>query len=644
MKRILLVLIALLLPLSYAMPVHEWERKICYRSIIVYAPAVSEGKNGYVGVITEINVTMMNGSGNVYVITNPMTQLDMQGSAKLAVDVACMLTGKDASKYDFFFKVEADSPIVGGPSAGATMTIAVICLLEKLNARNDVIMTGMINPDGSIGPVGGIYEKGEASAMHGAKYFLIPKGQSIEYRLVEEKIGLWTWYHRIPVNVSKELHEKHGIIVKEVEDINEALAYFTNYTFKEEKSEKPVITSDYYKEIMQPLAEAILKKANESYMKAKKDFENSNIPLGWYFNNPRGIVSNALDDAKNDLRDAQISYENAFYYYSISKSFQSMINSRFVEYACLYYNGNESIHEIYENVSKEVNKAIEEAKKDINGLITLQCIGAAQQRALDAKDYLNKNSTNALNKLYYLAYAMERSLTVYWWLNLSKKFNESYPINESFVEAMAEKYYNYGQSIVSYAKLIAESFSEDYIEKAEKLLAMAKEQKENYPASSLFNSLEAIANANIAIELIGIEKSDEIMYKVNRSSQMASFSIQKARNMSIEPILAVSYYEFGRSMEKEDAKASLTYYKYALMIANMLCLSKGYKVKSLKKTNINEMNENKVNEKHGKLDLMPYFMGIFGFIIGFAVGMASRRQKKKEEETKEQYMFDEDNS
>jgi len=114
-------------------------------------------------VLTEINVTMMNGSGNVFVVTSPLTQLDMQGSAKLAVDVAGMLTGKDVSKYDFLFQVKADSPIVGGPSAGATMTIAVICLLEKLNARDDVIMTGMINPDGSIGPVGGILEKGEAA-------------------------------------------------------------------------------------------------------------------------------------------------------------------------------------------------------------------------------------------------------------------------------------------------------------------------------------------------------------------------------------------------------------------------------------------------------------------------------------------------
>ena len=645
MKKIVALFLILLLPLATAVPIHEWERHVHYRSITLYAPAVAQAENGsYFGVLTEINVTMMNGSGNIFVITSPLTQLDMQGSARLAVDVAGMLTGVDVSKYDFLFQVKADSPIVGGPSAGATMCIAATCLLKKLEINDGVIMTGMINPDGSIGPVGGILEKGEAAGKAGMKYFLIPKGQNIEYKLVEEKVGWVTFYHKVPINVSEELYNKYGLIVKEVEDINDALAYFTNYSFKEEKSEKAIITAEYYKEIMQPLASEILQEANESYSKAYSIFKNSNIPVGSWLYNPRAIVSNSLDDAKKALNDAKLAYKNAFYYYSISKAFQSKINSLFVVYACDYYNGT-NLQQIYENVSAAVDEAIEKAMNaKINGFVSLQCVGAAQQRALEAEEYINKSGQRKLDYIYYLAYAMERSNTVYWWLNLSKKFNESYAINESWVESIAEKYYEYAENIFSYANILSEEtgYSKQFVNKANDLLQKAYEQKDKYPAASLFNSLEAIANSNLAIEMIGIG-GDAIYDKINRTSQMASFAIEKARNISIEPILAVSYAEFGRSLEDEDAAASLTYYKYAYMIANMLCLAKGYKGGELQKNVV--INKNNENEQSKSFEIYwPTITGI-SFIIGIGIGMAIGRGRKgeaKKEEREEYNEFEED--
>ena len=63
-----------------------------YRSVTVYAPAVASTDNGYVGVISTITVTIQdNGSGRVFVDTLPLTQIDMQGSARLAVKVASAL-------------------------------------------------------------------------------------------------------------------------------------------------------------------------------------------------------------------------------------------------------------------------------------------------------------------------------------------------------------------------------------------------------------------------------------------------------------------------------------------------------------------------------------------------------------------------
>jgi len=636
MKRLIILLVVVALPLASSMPVHEWERNVHYRSITLYAPAVTQAENGsYFGVLTEINVTMMNGSGNVFVITTPLTQLDMQGSAKLAVDVAGMVTGIDVSKYDFLFQVKADSPIVGGPSAGATMCIASICLLKSLDTNSRVIMTGMINPDGSIGPVGGILEKGQAAGEAGMKYFLIPKGQSIEYKTVWEKMGPFIIQKAKKVNVSESLYENYSLIVREVEDINQALAYFTNYTFTEEKSNKAVITAEYYREIMKPLAQQMIKEANESYMEADEMIKKTYIPVGnLWEGNPRGVVLNALDDSKSNLDDAQYAYKNAFYYYSISSAFQSKINSLFVKYACMYYNGT-GIQSIYENVTQAVDKAFSTAKDtEIRGLVTLQCVGAAQQRALDAKEYVNRSESNHLQKLYDLAYAMERSKTVYWWLNLSKYFNESYGVNESWITGMAEKYYDYAQNIFSYAKILSEEtgYSGKFVNKANSLLQKAGEQKENYPAASLFNSLESIANANLAIEMVGIGKDTEIADKINRNREISSYAIEKARNMSIEPILAVSYAEFGRSFEGKDNMESLTYYKYAYMIANMLCLSTGYNVTQLHKSenSLPSYGGNGGNRESNNFSLFQFLsITTVAFLAGIAAGIFIGRNKRK---------------
>ena len=111
---------------------------ITYRNITVYAPAVGQTGNGYIGIISTITLTIQsNGSGRVFVDTLPLAQIDMQGSARLAVKVATSLVKNDQSyeinpsSYDYFFVIRTASPIIGGPSAGGIMTAAVVSLLEE---------------------------------------------------------------------------------------------------------------------------------------------------------------------------------------------------------------------------------------------------------------------------------------------------------------------------------------------------------------------------------------------------------------------------------------------------------------------------------------------------------------------------------
>ncbi len=82
---------------------------------------------------------------------------------------------------------QSDVDVVDGPSAGAAITIAIISAILNKTLRNDVFITGTINPDGSIGWVGGIPEKAIAAAKQNATRFLVPKGQKTVSILKPEK-------------------------------------------------------------------------------------------------------------------------------------------------------------------------------------------------------------------------------------------------------------------------------------------------------------------------------------------------------------------------------------------------------------------------------------------------------------------------
>ena len=79
-------------------------------------------------------------------------------------------------KYTFPIKVEIDSGEVGGPSAGLAFTLALIDRLTpgSLTGHARVAVTGTINLDGRVGPVGGVAQKTEVAVSDGAKLFIVP--------------------------------------------------------------------------------------------------------------------------------------------------------------------------------------------------------------------------------------------------------------------------------------------------------------------------------------------------------------------------------------------------------------------------------------------------------------------------------------
>ncbi len=183
------------------------------------------------GAAVPLRIEIKHGTGKVLTnIDKLLFWVDTQYSIQTARNVAENVTGVDTTKYDMVYSIESNtSGVVGGPSAGAALTVATIAALENLTIKENVIMTGTIKPDGTIGEVGGVLEKAKAAKDIGAILFIVPSGQSKETNLIptqscSEILGfVWcrTSYEEKTINVAQDAR----ISIIEVENINQALDY-----------------------------------------------------------------------------------------------------------------------------------------------------------------------------------------------------------------------------------------------------------------------------------------------------------------------------------------------------------------------------------------------------------------------------------
>lgn len=77
------------------------------------------------------------------------------------------------------FPVSINTERIGGPSAGLAFTLALLDQLTPgdLTGGNDIAVTGTINRDASVGPVGGVKQKAKAVSKTKAKLFLVPSDE-----------------------------------------------------------------------------------------------------------------------------------------------------------------------------------------------------------------------------------------------------------------------------------------------------------------------------------------------------------------------------------------------------------------------------------------------------------------------------------
>ena len=520
--------------------------------------------NGETGSYINAQVIVTNGTGHVFVDTNPYTQVDLQGSARIAAMVASDVLGVDEKSYDFYYIIEIDSPMIGGPSAGGALTVATIAAMNNWSIKPGVAMTGMIDPDETIGPVGGIPFKLEAAASRNTILFLVPQGQLI---VNTTNVTTIRQGHIITTRSTEEtvdlnqLGKKLNVTVKEVSTIQDAVLAFTGHDISKPSTNKTVFSAEYLN-LLEPLATQLKNESKSMY------------------NQESFIQNDLIKNAESSQNRADELVKDKKYYAATSLYFASMVNILTAQWRN-DYNQDQNKDQFLASITNTVEKQIQNSENDLNktksgGISDVEVIGAAESRIAEANSILeseknindsdfngqNGNSQNSTNaKISLLAFAYERARSAQWWLTIAVPSGKIIP--DEVLKERSGWYLSQAQSISTYTHaLMAESGANISDNVLGDTTLIRKEIERGYYAGALFDSLRIISASNTAIELLGVQDPS---IRVAQSVSSAQDTINEVRSEGIEPTLAVSAFEYGGILTNPfDA---MTQYTYAKMVA-----------------------------------------------------------------------------
>ncbi|MCD8346435.1 MAG: endopeptidase La [Lachnospiraceae bacterium] len=162
------------------------------------------------GEILFIEALFTKGKGNV-IITGQLGDV-MKESVQIAVSLAKSRFPEKAElfeKNDLHIHVPSGAVPKDGPSAGITLTTAIISLVTGKTVSSEIAMTGEVSLRGCVMPIGGLPEKLMAAVRAGIKTVFIPVEN--ENDLDEVPLEVKKSLEIIPVHKVSEVLEKTGL-------------------------------------------------------------------------------------------------------------------------------------------------------------------------------------------------------------------------------------------------------------------------------------------------------------------------------------------------------------------------------------------------------------------------------------------------
>ncbi len=491
--------------------------------------AASQIEKNPKGSLADLSLEIRDGKGRVFIDSFPLSKLDTQISTRFAKEVACNFIEYDCSKYDFFYTIRANSNIIGGPSAGAAITLLTISVLKDIPIDKKAAITGTINTGGIIGPVGSIPAKIESAAEYGIKKIVIPK------------------YSNVNNTRLNELKKKYNIEIYEVSQLREALSIFSNRNFSNNDN---INLSSSYVKTMRNISIGLCKRAREAASHIN-NFEKN-------------------DSALSLLKKGEAALNESHYYSGASFCFGSGLNLRYRLLKEQNLTHDEIIKKI--NSTKEIISRSEEAIKKIKlkTLTDLETFMAVTDRLNEAKDRLNSSLNYLeLNKtdsaLYELGFALERINSAKSWSVFFGKPGKEFEINKKALQESCLKKISEVEERIQYLNLYLPNAPSDARKSIDESYS---DYNSGHPELCLYKSSIAKAKIDAVINSLSINLEDVDDVIKDRLNLVQSF-IARQNKKGIFPIVAYSYYEYADSLKESDKYSSILYLEYALELSNL---------------------------------------------------------------------------
>lgn len=170
------------------------------------------------GEIMQLEVSVLEGSGKTE-FTGSLGDV-MQESCKAAISFVRKNALKFSIEPDFYktkdIHIHATESAVpkDGPSAGITITCALISALTGRKIKRDVALTGEITILGRVLPIGGLTEKVMAAARNGIKTVVIPKDNQKD--LIDIPLEVRNSINFVPANNVEDIIDV--VLLKEIKE------------------------------------------------------------------------------------------------------------------------------------------------------------------------------------------------------------------------------------------------------------------------------------------------------------------------------------------------------------------------------------------------------------------------------------------
>ncbi|MFT4304620.1 MAG: S16 family serine protease [Candidatus Woesearchaeota archaeon] len=552
MRKIIILIFFILMVFSLLMPL------ITAKQLSMKLLSVGEIEGEKRGSIANLHIEARQGSGRVFIDTFPLTQLDTQISTRFAKETACKFLNRNCNYVDFFYTLRSDSPLLGGPSAGASIAVITAALIENLDLDEKTAMTGTINSGGIIGQVSGIKYKIDAAFNNGIEKVILPYGKS-SYT-INYKDGNETKNKTIDfVEYGKDL----GIEVVYVKNLNEALYEFTGKKY--EKNNFEIEIPDFYLKTMKSITDKL---CNNSlyYYKIYKEFDFNNTKIN-FSNNSIDFLKKGLELVNQSL----IAYNNSFYYSAASLCFGANIRFNYVNLIENYnISDKEYLLKKLDNLKLNVKeKMIFLDDYNLETINDLQAFMVVRERLLETNEQIklaNKaiEDENFDSFVYRLAFAKERFNTAKYWSEFFNLEGKNLNLDDRLLRESCIRKISETQERIEYVRLSFPmlDFSSYYDG-----LSQARLDLRNFEyALCLFKASKTKAEIDLFISAVG---SKNLTTFLDAKLEISKSIISKQKESGLFPILGYSYFEYANFLRDDDVSSSLLYSEYALELSDL---------------------------------------------------------------------------